>query len=155
MHKGKIATTFVVQQCSSGHGVLVCLCAQAEAATVTLSPAQFEGTGRACFGKLSIQRSEISWTTPFSQCNALPYVLLDQVTSSGKARHTFRFTHTTPTCRYRIISVTHHEAGEPGTGWEVTGYGQEQSYLMDKACGYKANPPDVLSCYLIRDPTRP
>jgi hypothetical protein len=39
---------------------------------------RFEGTGRACYGTLSIQPKTISWLTPFSQCKSMSYALISQ-----------------------------------------------------------------------------
>ncbi len=129
----------------------ICLWLGAQAQPAALSMARFEGTGRSCSGTLSINKKTISWITPFSHCNALPYELLEQRRDADKMRYTVRFTGTSPTCRYRILSLTHNEAQDANIGWEVTGYGLEQSYQADKANNYTMSAADMMSCYLVRD----
>jgi hypothetical protein len=62
----------------------------------------------------------------------------------------WRFTRAIPACRYRLISLTHNGGSDQDIGWNVTGYGSEQSYVTDRSAGYTANMPDALSCYLVR-----
>lgn len=66
-------------------------------------------------------------------------------------RFTFSFKHQPAGCRYRIITITRDGGRDDSTGWQVTGYGQEHSYLADKANGYTSDAPDIMSCYLIRE----
>ena len=124
------------------------LAAQAGEAPFT---GRFIGTGRACYGMLAVRTKTISWLTSFSQCQALPYELVEQTDSGGHLRITWRFTRSIPACRYRLISLTHDGGHDQDIGWNITGYGSEQSYLADRSTGYTANPPDALSCYLVRD----
>jgi len=112
----------------------------------------FTGTGRACFGKLAVHAKTISWSTTFSRCELLPYELIEQTTDADVARYSFKFTRHSPQCRYRYITVTHRAESGADIGWNVIGYGSEQSYLADKANGYKANAPDAMACYLILEP---
>lgn len=129
---------------------LACLApvVQAQAGTLT---GTFTGTGRACFGKLAVHAKTISWSTPFSRCESLPYELIEQTTDADIRRYAFKFTRHSPQCRYRYITVTHRRASGADIGWGVIGYGSEQSYLQDKANGYTANAPDTMACYLIRE----
>lgn len=125
----------------------------AHAQAPTLS-GRFAGTGRACFGSLSVHSKTITWSTPFSQCIRLPYETVEQNTSSHNTRFTFSFKRQPAGCRYRIITITHDGGRDDSTGWQVTGYGQEHSYLADKANGYTSDAPDIMSCYLIREPNK-
>lgn len=138
-----------LKQTSTAIGIFLLLGAQAH--ITELAPANFSGTGRSCFGTLSIQSKTISWTTPFSQCNALPYELLEQDSSGDRIRYTFRFTRTARACHYSILSLTHDKAQSAGLGWEVTGYDLKQSYLTDKANNYQDNLTGMMSCYLVRN----
>lgn len=113
------------------------------------TPAHFQGTGRACQGELVIQRQTILWRTPFSVCKAASYKLLDHADNTASARFTYQLNQTTPACRYRVISLTHDDTKPAAIGWEVTGYGSTESYEQDKAAGFQAGTPDMLSCYLI------
>jgi hypothetical protein len=111
---------------------------------------RFEGTGRACYGTLTIQPKTISWLTPFSQCKSMSYALISQDKQNGQSRMTYRLTSHAQSCRYAVLSLTHAGPAE-NTGWEVTGYGSEKSYLTDKSGGYTAKADDLMSCYLVRN----
>jgi hypothetical protein len=113
---------------------------------------RFLGTGRACYGTLAVRTKTISWLTTFSQCQSVPYKLLERSESSGQLRLTYRFEHAPASCRYRLVSVTHESAAGKDVGWEVTGYGSEGSYNADKSSGYTAKDGTTMSCYLVRDP---
>lgn len=112
---------------------------------------RFLGGGRACYGMLAVRTKTISWLTSFSQCKALPYELVERAGGGAGLRITWRFTRNIPACRYRLISLSHKGGPDKDIGWNVIGYGSEQSYLADKAAGYAADGPDALSCYLVRD----
>jgi hypothetical protein len=113
---------------------------------------RFLGTGRACYGSLVIRDKTMSWLTTFSQCRSLPYEVIERGDDgAGPSRLTFRLTRSVPACKYQVVSLTHNGVDE-GIGWEVTGYGNDRSFAADRAGGYKANTPDMMSCYLIRDP---
>ncbi|GAB2879213.1 hypothetical protein GCM10027277_55590 [Pseudoduganella ginsengisoli] len=129
---------------------LVCVAPAIQAHTEKLT-GTFTGTGRACFGKLVVHAKTISWSTTFSRCESLPYELIEQTTDADVDRYSFKFTRYSPQCRYRYITVTHRGASGTDIGWDVIGYGSEQSYLADKANGYTANAPDTMACYLIRE----
>ncbi len=133
------------------HALTLCmamaLMAQAGEAPFT---GRFLGTGRSCYGMFAVRTQTISWMTSFSQCQA-PYELVERTDSDGHLRITWRFTQSIPACRYQLISLTHDGGHDQDIGWNVTGYGSEQSYLLDKGAGYTAATPDMMSCYLVRD----
>jgi hypothetical protein len=133
------------------HALTLCitmaLTAQAGEAPFT---GRFLGTGRSCYGMLAVRTQTISWMTSFSQCEA-PYELVEHTDSGGHLRITWRFTRSIPACRYPLISLTHDGGPDQDIGWNVTGYGSEQSYLRDKSAGYTAATADTMSCYLVRD----
>lgn len=131
--------------------ILTCCAALvASASPVAAGPSveRYLGTGRACYGALTITPKKISWLTPFSQCQSTGY----QVVEHDSTRTTFRLDHPASTCRYRLLSLTHDVAVEPDMGWNVTGYRDERSYRAHKASGFASSPERSLSCYLIRDP---
>jgi hypothetical protein len=111
----------------------------------------FAGTGRACSGRLIVHEKTISWSTPFSRCESLPYEIIEQTADAETSRYSFRFTRHSPRCRYRYITITHSESSGADIGWSVIGYGSKQSYLADKTNGYTANAADTMSCYLTRE----
>jgi hypothetical protein len=108
---------------------------------------QFWGTGRACYGTLTITRASLEWLTTFNRCRSSPYKVLEQ---SG-ARMTVRLTSSDPGCPFKVLSVTHDAREGPDNGWDVSGYLSESSYRSDKATDF-AQPRPAMSCYLIRDP---
>jgi hypothetical protein len=112
---------------------------------------RFMGSGRACYGPLTVGTKTISWLTPFSQCKSVPYALIERDVHGDVSRVTYRLKTNAGSCRYTVLSLT-HKGGAAHTGWDVTGYGSEQSYQDDKASGYQAKSEDIMSCYLIRDP---
>jgi hypothetical protein len=122
----------------------------AQAATQT-PPGRFQGSGRACDGTLEVRTKSISWLTTFSQCKAMPYALIERHEQGGETRITYRLKSRASSCRYAILSLTHKGLAED-TGWDVTGYGSEQSYQADKTSGYQAKAEDMMSCYLTRNP---
>lgn len=119
-----------------------------------LSPALFHGTGRACYGSLSIQPQTITWNTPFSRCKATSYSLTEQSDDAGHARYTYLLRKTNKACRYQVLSLTHADGKSAGIGWEVNAYVNEAGYNADKASGYTASLPDMMSCYLVRAVTK-
>lgn len=113
-------------------------------------PALFHGTGRACYGSLVIRPHTITWNTPFSQCQAASYSITEHSDSSGHSRDTYLLKKTNKACRFRVLSLTHADDRSPDIGWEVSAYGNEGTYITDKASGYTASTPDMMSCYLVR-----
>jgi hypothetical protein len=126
----------------------------AETATVQAENHQpagrFIGSGRACYGTLAVKAKSISWLTPFSQCKSVPYELMGRDEHGDESRVTYRLKPGAGSCRYNVLSLT-HKGHADDTGWDVTGYGSEQSYQADKASGYRAKTEDMMSCYLVRD----
>jgi hypothetical protein len=113
--------------------------------------ARFMGSGRACYGPLTVGTKTISWLTPFSQCKSVSYALIEGDARGDISRVTYRLKPDAGSCRYPVLSLT-HKGRAKHSGWDVTGYGSEQSYQDDKASGYQAKSEDMMSCYLIRDP---
>jgi hypothetical protein len=112
---------------------------------------RFVGNGRACYGTLDVRTKTISWLTTFSKCKSTPYELIERNEQGGELRMTYRIKPNADGCRYAILSLTHTGVAKD-IGWDVTGYGSEQSYQADKANGYQAKAEGMMSCYLTRDP---
>lgn len=129
-------------------------------ATITIAKAQslpfagrFQGTGRACHGTLAASTRTLSWHTTFSQCESMTHEQIGQEKQGDKTRMAYRRKGNSASCRYAVLTLTH--AGTMNdTGWEVTGYGSEQSYQADKASGYRSKGQDIMSCYLVRQPEK-
>lgn len=133
--------------------ILVCMAAVAALnvqAQEVSPPALFHGTGRACYGSLSIGPQTITWKTPFSECQAASYSHAEHSDSAGHTRDTYLLKKTNKACRFRVLSLTHADDKSADIGWEVSAYGNEASYNVDKASGYTASTPDMMSCYLVR-----
>lgn len=113
---------------------------------------RFLGTGRACYGTLAVQTKTVSWLTSFSQCQTMPVDLIEQDDSGGSLRQTYRFTRGSTSCRFGVVTLTHDGSKNQDIGWQVVGYPTEASYLEDKARGFSTSAPDIMACYLIRDP---
>lgn len=122
----------------------------AEASAIT---GRFVGSGRACSGTLNLSEKTISWQTTFSQCKAAPYQVIEQTNEGNRMRLTVQVNVKASRCLYSIVSLSHHGTAAD-TGWEVTGYGKKESYEADKASGYQSRAPDIMSCYLVREPAR-
>ena len=126
--------------------LLALTAARAETSSLT---EHFQGTGRACYGTLAVEAKTISWLTPFSQCKPVPYEIVERDSFDGKMKTTYRLQRGAASCRYTVLTLT-HSGVEDGSGWEVTGYGSEQSYRTDKSSGYKIRSEDMMSCPLVR-----
>jgi hypothetical protein len=143
-------------QQASSHGMIRCALTLCMAVGLTAQAGEtpftgrFLGTGRACYGMFAVRTQTISWLTSFSRCQAR-YKLVERTDNDGRLRITWRFTRNLPACRYELISLTHDGGPDQDIGWNVTGYGSEQSYITDKHNGYTASTPDTMSCYLVRD----
>lgn len=113
-------------------------------------PMQFSSTGRSCSGSLTIQRETISWVTPFSQCNASPYELMERSDDGVGLRQTFLLQNSSPACHYRVISLTHSNKQKDELGWEIIGYASTEQFYSDKKSGYASDDASIMSCYLVR-----
>lgn len=125
-----------------------CIAATVSAVAAEAFTGRFAGTGRACDGLLTVTGTKISWVTPFSRCGATTYRVIER----NEGRVTFVLAYKGAECRYRVLSLTHRPGEGPDLGWNVTGHSDKVSYREHQASGYSSHPPDMLSCYLIRDP---
>ncbi|GGY46568.1 hypothetical protein GCM10007387_30880 [Pseudoduganella albidiflava] len=139
--------------CASKKRRILSLCIVSVCLTVTAASAKpptsrYLGTGRACYGTLTITDKRIAWLTPFSQCKSMPYRIIER----GEGRTTFRLMRSAPQCRYSVLLLTHDATEEPDKGWDITGYADELAYRKHKASNFQSYPDEILTCYLIRDP---
>ncbi|WBS01374.1 hypothetical protein OU994_24305 [Pseudoduganella sp. SL102] len=128
--------------------VVAGLAAAMAASAVPPKTERFLGTGRACYGALTITPGEMSWVTPFSRCEPVRFGIIEQ----GRGRTTYRMEQIASECRYQVVSLTHRTAEGPDMGWNAIGYPDELSYRQHKASGFSTNHPGTLACYVIRDP---
>jgi hypothetical protein len=101
------------------------------------------GSGRACYGMLTITARRISWITPFSECRPSPYTILDAQNGSTGLKVTYELTWPSEKCRYRVLVLTHGALRENEVGWNVVGYPSVDSAAQDRS-------DDALGCYLYR-----
>jgi len=101
------------------------------------------GSGRACYGMLTITRREIAWMTPFSRCAPSPYAVIDRRGDGQGTRVIYRLTRPSAACRYSVLEVTHRAGAGADTGWNVVGYPSPDSAAHQRR-------EDGLGCYLYR-----
>jgi hypothetical protein len=109
---------------------------------------RFLGSGRACYGALTLTPETIAWLTTFSRCEPTRFRIIDQT----NVRTTFRMAELSSECRYQVVSLAHGRPDDPDKGWHVTGYHDEASFREHQAAGFTTRQDKTLSCYLIRDP---
>ena len=99
------------------------------------SAATFEGSGRACYGRLVLTPRTIAWTTPERRCPASAYAVVQpgvfRLKQSGRA------------CRTPVIALRQHGPAGADGGWEALGYPSVQAFRAN-------DDSSVLSCGLVR-----
>jgi hypothetical protein len=103
----------------------------------------YMGSGRACYGMLTITARHIAWITPFSECRSSPYAILNAHDGTTGLRITYELTRPSEKCRYRVLVLTHAALSENGIGWNVVGYPSLDSAVRGRSA-------DALGCYLYR-----
>jgi hypothetical protein len=98
----------------------------------------FEGSGRACYGKLVIKSKTISWNTPFSSCKNLSYDVIQKDTQGSEQRKVYLLKKRNKGCLFSVISLHHRESSEGDPGYLS---------LEDFKADNKAN---STSCYLYK-----
>ncbi len=111
----------------------------------------FSGTGRACYGKLYVRTKTISWLTTFSQCQQVPYGVLEQHESGNERRFAFELKKPNKGCRFGVIYLYHRDTPNRDIDWQVIGYKSLDDYRADQAQGFKGEALTALSCYLVTD----
>jgi hypothetical protein len=100
----------------------------------------FEGSGRACYGKLVIRPEAISWNTPFSSCRDLPYEIIDQKIRGSDRRITYLLKKRNKECLFSVISLHQGDSPEPDLGWEATGYLSVDDFKADSTANSTSCP---------------
>lgn len=114
------------------------------ASAADLAHGNFMGSGRACYGMLTITARAITWMTPFSQCRTSPYTIVDRRNGSDSLSVTYQLTRPSARCRYSVLVLTHKAGADADIGWNVAGYPSLSSATADQR-------DDVLGCYLYRE----
>jgi hypothetical protein len=123
-----IAVCFPVNLIADGDGVLT---------------GTFEGSGRACYGKLVVKPKTISWNTPFSSCKNAPYEILEQTTQGTERRVIYLLKKRNKGCLFSVISLHHRDSPKRDLDWEATGYLSLDDFKAD-------NVANAMSCYLYK-----
>lgn len=102
---------------------------------------RYQGGGRACYGQLSISAQQLSWHTPYSLCQHLPYKIIQ---TSPHSRVYYLKQHNNR-CRYRVLALTHLNPSLPTTDWELIAYQSFPDYQAHAL-------PKALACALNKLP---
>jgi hypothetical protein len=108
----------------------------------------FQGTGRACYGTLSVKAGTISWITPFSQCRKTQYEVIEQREDGNRREAAFHLKQRSKGCLFEVLYLFHPDTPDPKIDWHVIGYGSLEDYQSGKQNGYKADSPRSQSCWL-------
>ena len=103
----------------------------------------YMGSGRACYGMLTITRQRITWMTPFSLCRGSRYAVRDRRDGPNGLRITYELEEPSPQCRYRVLVLTHDATADAAIGWNAVGYPSLESAARESK-------DEALGCYLYR-----
>jgi len=103
----------------------------------------FMGTGRTCYGMLTITSRGITWMTPFSECRTSPYSVIDRGDGPGGLRITYRLTRPSAKCLFNVLVLTHRANEDTGIGWGVVGHPSLESVAANRT-------DRTFDCYLYR-----
>ena len=103
------------------------------------------GSGRACYGMLTITARAITWMTPFSRCRTSPYSIVDREEGPDGLRVTYQLQQPSRKCRYPVLVLSHRADADNDIGWNAEGYPS-----LD-AMAQRAE--DRIGCYLYRAAT--
>ena len=109
----------------------------------------FSGTGRACYGALYVRTKTIAWLTPFSQCQRVPYEIIEQRQNGNERHFAFRLQRRSKNCRYGVIYLYHRDNPDQTIDWQVIGYESLDDYRADQKRGFKGDALTSLTCYLV------
>lgn len=115
-----------------------------ESSSLSLSPfGIYEGTGRACSGRLSIFKDNVAWTSTWSVCKKSTYKIIEHQTSEAKLSFVVQLNRTSRQCKYSVLELEHDNSQSADTGWQIIGF----SSVVDFK---KKNFSNALSCYLVQ-----
>jgi hypothetical protein len=101
------------------------------------------GSGRACYGMLTITSHAVTWMTPLSQCRTSPYSVHDRQEGADGIRITYQLARPRAKCLFRVMVLTHNATNDMGIGWNVVGYPSLEDAIQNRVGG-------ALGCYLYR-----
>lgn len=85
----------------------------------------FQGTGRQCHGKLSVNSNSIEWRTPFAACNKSPYKIIKKDMEAAKPEIAYLLKGK-QRCDFRVIALDWDP--EYPDYWNATGYKSQSDY---------------------------
>ena len=103
----------------------------------------YKGSGRACYGMLTITARAVTWMTPLSQCGTSPYSVHDRQEGADGIRISYQLTRPSATCLFHVVVLTHNASDDMGIGWNVVGYPSLEDVIQNRV-------GDALGCYLYR-----
>jgi hypothetical protein len=84
--------------------------------------AAFMGSGRMCGGGLYIREKTISWLTQFSQCQRVPFEVIEQWGEGNERNIVFLLKRKPPKCQFGVIYLIHNPDPDFGVLWHAIGY---------------------------------
>jgi hypothetical protein len=103
----------------------------------------FEGSGRACHGKLVVTPKSIAWDTPFSRCAASAYEVLEQSGKGNEQRAGYLLKKRGKGCLYQVIVLEHNAASRADLDWSAKGFQSVDDYKA-------RNEQNALMCGLVQ-----
>ena len=122
----------------------VALPLRANASGVDMARGNYTGSGRACYGMLTITARFITWMTPFSQCRRSAYTIREEQDGPAGLRIAYQLDRPSAPCRYRVLVLTHDVSTDLQIGWNVAAYRSWEDAVQNRR-------DDALGCYLYRD----
>jgi hypothetical protein len=92
---------------------------------------KFEGTGRACYGHLTVTEKKISWKSSFSDCKTSDYKIIRQEEKDDTHRIVFERSKNNQKCLFPIVEMVHKNADKDYLNWNVTGYTSREQFDKD------------------------
>ncbi len=103
----------------------------------------FEGTGRACSGRLKITPRRLSWNTAFSPCPASAYTLVERRQEGEATQWAYRFVRTPKSCFYKVVMLKKLVDVDGRVEWHASGFTSMKAYKADAKV-------DRLNCPLVK-----
>lgn len=110
--------------------------------------AAFMGTGRLCYGGLYLREKTISWLIPYSQCQRVPFDVMEQWGEGNERNIVFRLKYKPANCRFGVIYLTHKDNPNFGIRWEAAGYADEAEFRRARENNWLHESLYALSCGL-------
>lgn len=100
----------------------------------------FEGTGRACSGRLTITPRTLTWKNTFLPCPATAYRVVETVRTDIGRQWIYELKNPPKRCFYRVVKL---EKRDTAAAWNIAGFSSIDAYKADSDV-------DRLNCYMFR-----